>query len=73
MSTEIKNLNKTYAPPEFQQIVKLARKVTEKDVQRQKLVLMPGFQLTWYYTGGQLKPDAPYLNPRAHMNPYFTR
>ena len=73
VGVEINNMSKTYKPPGFHQIVTLAREVTEKDAQRQKLVLIPGFKLTWYYTGEQVEPEAEYTDPKIHMNPYFTR
>ena len=73
VGAEIQNMNKTYKPPGFHQTVTLARKVTAKDLKRENLYLMPGFKLTWYYSGGQVEPEAAYTNQKSHMNPHFSR
>ena len=42
--------------------IKLFRDVNSEDVETQKLDLMPGFRLTWWYTGtgAEVKPDNKY-------------
>ena len=73
VNIETKNISKTYSPPGFKQTVTMGRKVIGKDIQRQNLDLMPGFKLTWYYSGGRVEPEAKYTNPHSYINPYFTR
>ena len=38
------------------------REVTKEDVSRQNLILMPGFQLNWYYSGIEAIPEPKYFN-----------
>ena len=41
--------------------IKLEREVTEADVRKQKLKMMPGFRFKWYYNSGKnLNPVANY-------------
>ena len=42
--------------------VKLDRQVLPADVKKQKLDLMPGFRLTWRYSGMEVEPDTKYYN-----------
>ena len=40
----------------------LQRKVLPVDVRKQQLNLMPGFKITWHYSGMEVEPEAKYLN-----------
>ena len=40
--------------------IKLDRKVTEADVRKQRLKMMPGFRFKWYYSGKDVNPVANY-------------
>ena len=42
--------------------VLLERKVTVQDIMNQKLLHMPGFKFSWYYTGIEMLPEAKYSN-----------
>ena len=46
-----KIIRKAYSPPKYARSILLTRKVSPVDVRNQKLNLMPGFNLTWYYSG----------------------
>ena len=37
--------------------LQLRRKVTSEDLKQQKLDVMPGFRLTWWYSGEEVTPD----------------
>ena len=64
------NVRKNYTPPLEEEIQKehhhisLSRSVIQKDVENQKLETMPGFKLTWYYSGidNESMTDALYEN-----------
>ena len=50
----------------------LERSVSSEDVEQQKLDVMPGFRLQWWYTGAaELKPDSLYQD--AKLTKYFVR
>ena len=40
--------------------IKLDREVTEADVRKQRLKMMPGFRFKWYYSGKDVNPVANY-------------
>ena len=42
--------------------ISLERSVPEKETRRLKLNLMPGINITWYYTGGEVEPFAEYYD-----------
>ena len=49
---ETTNFSKTYNPPgSYEKIFYTDRSVSMKDVSKQILTLMPGFKLSWYYSG----------------------
>ena len=51
------------------------RKVTQKDVKEAKLNTMPGFKMSWYYTGNDEKADARYYTDPNYnvINKIFIR
>ena len=64
---------KNYTPPApmSAQSVILTRDVSSEEVEAQKLDLMPGFRLTWWYTGAEVTPDNIYKY--FGMNKHFVR
>jgi len=55
-------------PPRFGASTQLMRKVLPEDVRKMNMKLMPGFNLTWYYTGsGVVEPEAHYQKDTATM------
>ena len=66
------NGNKSYTPPDGgmfgQYHIDLDRNVLLADVRIQKLSLMPGFRLSWHYSGMKVEPEARFYN----NNPEFT-
>ena len=55
---DITQFSKIFKAPTSQniQIVRLSRSVTLADIRKQKLSLMPGFRVTWYYSRMELTP-----------------
>ena len=39
---------------------RIKRKVEEKDLEKMNLLSMPGFEISWYYTGANVKPEPAY-------------
>ena len=58
------NIKKDYKSPSTRTWLRLERLSTRDDVKKQKLQKMPGFRISWYYTGPQVEPEA-YLNTRG--------
>lgn len=48
---------KNYTKPSTQIIIRLDRQINKEDISRQKLQKMPGFRVSWYYTGIDIKTD----------------
>ena len=42
--------------------IQLIRDVLPADVRKQKLDMMPGYRVTWYYSGMEVEPEARYYN-----------
>ena len=59
-----------FTPPGWYQWAKLERTVKVSDVRKQKLRMMPGFKLSWYYSG--MKVDS-YAKYNGSYNIAFTR
>ena len=68
---DIKYMTKNFTPPGATDIwgnvrdeswILLTRSVTMHDVKKQNLDLMPGFRLTWYYSGIEVQPPPEYEN-----------
>ena len=56
-----------YTPPTSSSYyITLSRDVLPADVKKQKLNVMPGFRVTWHYTGMEVEPWAQFYN-----NPYY--
>ena len=53
-------------------VIYLSRSVSSTNVEQQKLDVMPGFRLQWWYTGAaELKPDSSYQD--AKLTKHFVR
>ena len=64
LNEDITQIGKNYTPPkEYSYSVTFERKVTKEDAQKQKLDLMPGFRLTWHFSGLEEVP-AQYTDSR---------
>ena len=42
--------SRNYTPPGYYRNIRLERKVSQEDIMKQELSLMPGFRFTWHYT-----------------------
>ena len=51
------NFTKEYPRPTGSKVLTLKRSVKMEDVRTQKLQMMPGFNISWYYTGMTVKPE----------------
>ena len=52
---------RNFSPPGFYHHMQLHRKVSNEDVNSNKLEKMPGLRLRWYYTGMEVQPE-PYFS-----------
>ena len=61
-NADTKNITNIFTPPpRYGASTQLMRKVLPEDVRKMNMKLMPGFNLTWYYTGsGVVEPEAHY-------------
>ena len=51
-----------FTPPGSVQHLEHLRDVSTKDIDAQILDIMPGFKLSWWYTGANVTPDNKYKN-----------
>ena len=52
-----------YSPPAQNDYnIVLSRYVVQANIMKQKLELMPGFRVTWHYSGIEVEPEAKYYN-----------
>ena len=58
-------------PPVKYRDMYLRRVVSSEDVVTQKLDVMPGFRLSWWYTGAEVTPDSNYKE--KEMTKQFVR
>ena len=49
-----------FTPPDTYRQMTLQQDVSSEDVETQKLDLMPGFKLSWWYSGADVTPDNQY-------------
>ena len=62
---DITHVSQNYTPlantiPSY--YIEIRRKVFPRDVTQQKLQMMPGFRLTWHYSGMKVESEARYVN-----------
>ena len=55
-----KNYTQSDKGLKYRKYIRLYRVLSYDDVQRQSLSHMPGFRITWYYSGAEVKPDDIY-------------
>ena len=63
ISSEIQNIVYNYTFPRSgfaYYTLSLKRRIEPEDITKQKLELMPGFTLTWFYSGLDIEPETPY-------------
>ena len=60
-----------FTPPGLTKFIKLSRYVSSEDVETQRLNFMPGFRLTWWYSGAEVTPDNKYKE--EEMTKQFVR
>ena len=53
---------KNFTPPGYRNFISLVRDVISEDVEQMKLNVMPGFKLSWWYTGDVVTPDTKFEN-----------
>ena len=56
LDKDIIHVNRNYTPPGPHVTIKLERKVTNLDVRKMKIHQMPGFKLSWFYSGNEVMP-----------------
>ena len=63
LNEDINHISKNYSPPgSIGKSIRLARGVSLEDVRNQNLKLMPGFRLTWHYSGMDFyQPEPEYF------------
>ena len=67
-------MSRNYTPPGHSQFVELIRKVAVASVKKQNMDLMPGFKLTWYYSGQNVvAEDTYYSNNNNVLTTSFVR
>ena len=57
INADLNNLSEKYSPRTYYELT-FKRKVTKKDIMKQKINLMPGFRFNWYYSGLEVVPEA---------------
>ena len=60
-----------FTPPGYSRDMILSRDVSSEDVETQKLDVMPGFRLSWWYSGAEVTPDNNYKD--EDMTKQFVR
>ena len=61
-NADIKNITKVYnPPPKYGPSAQVIRRVLPEDVRKMNMKLMPGFNITWYYTGSGLVEEEAYF------------
>ena len=73
-TTLILDANKTtvytnFTPPPQEAFLQLARDVNNIDLMTTKLDVMPGFKLSWWYTGADVKPYPKFKDDLGIKNP----
>ena len=63
--------NFTPPGPGYLKSMSLSRDASSKDFETQKLKLMPGFRISWWYSGGEVTPDNKYKD--EEMTKQFVR
>ena len=56
-----------YSPPAEHYCIELRRYIITADVTKQKLSNMPGFKVTWHFSGMEVEPVARYYNDTKNM------
>ena len=72
---ETSHMTFNYTPPRNRYIT-ISRDVIPADVMKQKLYIMPGCRVTWYYSGMEVVPEARYYidaSTRAFVRNYFNK
>ena len=59
-SHRIFNYSPPNGEPDGMYFISLERKVLPADIMKQKLSKMPGFRVSWLYTGVEVEPEAQY-------------
>ena len=60
---------KNFTPPKEARQVKLNRDVkVSEEIEKQKLDVMPGFILSWWYTGAEVTPERNYKDKKETKN-----
>ena len=63
-----------FTAPAESKSIQLDRKMSSEDVEAQKLAVMPGFRLTWWFSGREMAPHAEFKdNYYSKLNKHFTR
>ena len=63
-----------FTAPAKSKSIMLSRKMSSEDVEAQKLAVMPGFRLTWWFSGREMAPHAEFKdNYYSKLNKHFTR
>ena len=62
------NRTYNYTPPtRGSYYIELSREVLPADVRKQSLDMMPGFKVSWHYSGMEVEPEARYYSDTRTM------
>ena len=71
ISLESKHFSEKYNPPgNYEKMFYTYRSISMDDIKKQSLSLMPGFKLSWYYSGMQVEPY-PYYAGYFDTKPFI--
>ena len=75
ISSENTTFYRTFSPPtpNGYRYISLNREIDSEDLKTVKMDMMPGFKLSWWYTGAELKPERKYLNTALNQTKLFIR
>ena len=65
------NASRNFTPPAYRRSLNFNRAVSSEDVEQSKLDVMPGFRLSWWYTGAEVTPERKYKD--EEMTKQFVR
>ena len=65
------NASRNFTPPAYRRSLNFNRAVSSEDVEQSKLDAMPGFRLSWWYTGAEVTPERKYKD--EEMTKQFVR
>ena len=70
IDTDIRNFSKILSPPKYQKF-SLERRISGYELMKANLDMMPGFKISWHYSGSQqqVQPQPFYLGKKPKPKP----